>query len=184
MYKHVIFCFIWVFCPTREFSLIWRCHHCRWRAENYDLYSALMAIEQWGFFSVPHPLCHGASIYNGYVRGTATLTPSIWQWICHNLFYNLGLSRPGFEHPTFRMRRESSNRLCYCLGSLLIRIRNDQLICYINNVRPEFRQCQFEQLPPSKSCVLHSGPIDCLFIGVQLYRQWQSYWNKIFDWLT
>ena len=26
---------------------------CRWRASNFGLYSALMAIEQWGFFNVP-----------------------------------------------------------------------------------------------------------------------------------
>ena len=48
--------------------------------------SALMAIEQWGFFSVPHLLWHGPSIvsrllwygpsiYNGYLRGPMSLTP-------------------------------------------------------------------------------------------------------------
>ena len=26
---------------------------CRWRASNFGLYLALMAIEQWGFFNVP-----------------------------------------------------------------------------------------------------------------------------------
>ena len=36
-----------------------------WRAANFDLYPILMAIEQWGFFSVPHLLWHGASVYNG-----------------------------------------------------------------------------------------------------------------------
>ena len=42
---------------------------------NFDLWSALMAIEQWGFFSVPHQLSHRASIYNGQLRGHMTLTP-------------------------------------------------------------------------------------------------------------
>ena len=37
-------------------SLIWRHHHYQWRASNSDLCSALMGIEQWGFFSVPHLL--------------------------------------------------------------------------------------------------------------------------------
>ena len=34
-----------------------------------------MAIEQWGFFSVPHLLWHGASVYNGQLRGPVTLAP-------------------------------------------------------------------------------------------------------------
>ena len=42
--------------PLEKISLIWRRHHCRWRATNFDQCSALMAIEQWGFFSVPHLL--------------------------------------------------------------------------------------------------------------------------------
>ena len=31
--------------------------------------------EQWGFFSVPHLLWHGASVFNGHLRGPVTLTP-------------------------------------------------------------------------------------------------------------
>ena len=34
-----------------------------------------MAIDKSGFFSVPHILWHGASLYNGHLRGPATLTP-------------------------------------------------------------------------------------------------------------
>ena len=36
---------------------------------------ALMAIVQSGFFSVPHLLWHGASVYNGHLRGPMTLSP-------------------------------------------------------------------------------------------------------------
>ena len=61
--------------PLENFSLIWRRHHYRWRAEIFYLCSALMAIEQWGFFCVPHLLWHGASVYNGHLRGPVTLTP-------------------------------------------------------------------------------------------------------------
>ena len=63
------------YCPTPEFSLTWRRHHCRWRAANFDLCSALMAIEQWGFFNVPHLLQHGPTVYNGHHHGPVTLTP-------------------------------------------------------------------------------------------------------------
>ena len=62
--------------PLENFSLIWRRH--RWRAANFDLCSALMAIEQSGFLSVPYLLWHGASVYNlYYLRGPATLSPII-----------------------------------------------------------------------------------------------------------
>ena len=42
---------------------------------NFDLCSVLMAIEPWGFFSVPHLLWHGASVYDGHLRGPVTLAP-------------------------------------------------------------------------------------------------------------
>ena len=40
-------CFI---VPLENFSLIWRWHHYWRRVENFDLCSALTAIEQWEFF--------------------------------------------------------------------------------------------------------------------------------------
>ena len=61
--------------PLENFSLICRRHHNWWRVANFDLCSALMAIEQWGFFSVPHLLWHGVSVYNYHLRGPVPLTP-------------------------------------------------------------------------------------------------------------
>ena len=67
--------FVWgFFVQLDNFSLIWRHHNCRWRAANFDLCSALVAIDQWGFFSVPQLLWHGASVNNGHLRGPVTLT--------------------------------------------------------------------------------------------------------------
>ena len=40
------------FIPLENYSLIWRRHHYQWRTANFDLSLALMAIEQWGFFSM------------------------------------------------------------------------------------------------------------------------------------
>ena len=60
---------------SRIFSLIWRRHHDRWRAANFGLCPALVAIEQWGFFSVPHLLWHWISVYNSHLQETVTLTP-------------------------------------------------------------------------------------------------------------
>ena len=59
--------------PFEKFSLIWRSHHFQWRAAKFYLCSAL-SIEQWGFFSVPHLLWHGSSIYKGNLQGPVTLT--------------------------------------------------------------------------------------------------------------
>ena len=64
--------------PLASFSLNGRRHYYRWRAANFDLYLALMAIEQReqrGFFSVSHLLWHGTSVHNGHTRGLVTLTP-------------------------------------------------------------------------------------------------------------
>ena len=64
-----------IYRPIENFSLIWRRHHYWFRAANFDLCSALEAIEQWGFFSVPHLLWHyWASVYNGHLRGPVTHT--------------------------------------------------------------------------------------------------------------
>ena len=60
--------------PLENFSLICRRHFYRWRAAKFDLFPALMAIEQWGFIRVPHLLWHGSSVYNGHLRGPVTVT--------------------------------------------------------------------------------------------------------------
>ena len=50
--------FGWLVCssvvniPLKNILLIWRRH----RASNFDVYSAFMAIEQWGFFCVPRDI--------------------------------------------------------------------------------------------------------------------------------
>ena len=48
-----------------------------WRAEHFDfdLCFALMAIEQWELFSVPHQLWHGSSVYSDHLPGPVTITP-------------------------------------------------------------------------------------------------------------
>ena len=87
--------------PLENFSLIWRRHHSRWTAANFDLCAALMAIEQWGFFNVPHLLRHGTTVYNGHLRGPVTLTALAERLVVKlslpACFYDLSLSRPGIE---------------------------------------------------------------------------------------
>ena len=73
--KTLLFVCLGIFFPLENSSFIWRCHHYRWRVTIFGLYSALMAIEQWGFLSVPHLLWHGPTLYNGHLWGSLTLTP-------------------------------------------------------------------------------------------------------------
>ena len=62
------------FVTLEKCFLIWRRHHFNWSVTNFNLYSVLMAIKQWGFFIVPHILWHGSTISSGHLRGPLTLT--------------------------------------------------------------------------------------------------------------
>ena len=76
LFLFVLFVSLEFFVPLQIFKLIWRRIHCRWKAANIALYSVLLAIKQWGFFSVPHLLWHEASIHNDHHWGPITLTPN------------------------------------------------------------------------------------------------------------
>ena len=100
--------------PLENFSLVWRHHHCRWRTANFDLCSALMAIEQWGFFNLPHLLWHRASIYNGHLGGPVTLTPFA-EHLAEELS-RLGLSRLDSNTQPSAC---GVNALTHCCGSMV-----------------------------------------------------------------
>ena len=53
------------FVALEKFWHKWRRHHCRQRAADLllDLFLSFMAIEHWGFFSVPHILLYGTFVY-------------------------------------------------------------------------------------------------------------------------
>ena len=88
--------------------------------ENFDLFLALMTIEQRGFLSVHHLLCHESSVYNGHLQGPRTDTHTYCRAFGSRAviacFNDLGLSRLGFEHPSFRLRRELNNPLRHRRG--------------------------------------------------------------------
>ena len=67
-----VFVYLEFIVPLENFSLMWRLHHYRWRAANFDRWSAHMAIEQWGFFV---PAVTRVYLYNGHLRGPVPLTP-------------------------------------------------------------------------------------------------------------
>ena len=65
------------------------------------------------------------------------LFPSIWQWSYHYLFWDLVLSRLGFEHPTFRLRGERSNPMHHRRGHMkcLCIYRGQVKIKMINKIK-------------------------------------------------
>ena len=113
MHIHILFIALYNLCsfvclefivPLENFSLIWRRHHYRWVATKFDLCSVLMAIKQWGFFSVTHLLLwHGASVYDGHLQGPLTHLHrrAFRSAAVTTCFNDYGISRLGFEHPTF-----------------------------------------------------------------------------------
>ena len=64
--------------------------------------SVFMAIEQWGLFSIPHLLRHGAYVHNGCLRGHVTPTP-----IAKRL--EVELSLPVFATWVYRDRASNPN---------------------------------------------------------------------------
>ena len=113
-----LFVCLWVFVPLENFSLVLRRHHCRWRAANFDLCSALIAIEQWGslachtYCDTGHPFIMVISEdpWHNYCRTFSSETVTI-------CFYDLGVSRLGFEHPTFHLQSKRSSPLRHRRGS-------------------------------------------------------------------
>ena len=49
--------------PTRDFFTHIIYHQYLWRAANFDQYSAVIVIKEWGFFRVIHLLWHGSYVY-------------------------------------------------------------------------------------------------------------------------
>ena len=94
--------------PLENFSLIWIRYHYLWKAANFYICSALMTIEQWGFFSVSHLLWHGRYVYhnNGHIMVISWdpwhshLLPNVKQVRCHFQFLWLRPVIAGIWTPT------------------------------------------------------------------------------------
>ena len=61
---------------------------------KFDLYSALMAVEQWGFHNVPHLPFKMVICEDPW---HSHLLPSVWQWNCYYLFLRLRSVAAGFR---------------------------------------------------------------------------------------
>ena len=88
--------------PVENFSLVLRCQHYQWSASNFDLYLAFdIAVEQWGFLSMPHR-CDTGHLFIMVISGPVTFIP-LAKCLAMELSLPVitSLSRLGFEHPTF-----------------------------------------------------------------------------------
>ena len=63
-----------------NFSRIWRCYNNRWSATHLDLFSTLVAIEQWELLSVSLLLDTWQNAYNGHLVGPVILTPIVYRF--------------------------------------------------------------------------------------------------------
>ena len=67
---------VWNFLPHSFYPFTHKVNYHFWsRAANIDTCLTLMAVELWGFSSVPHPVWHVTSVYIGYLQGPMALTP-------------------------------------------------------------------------------------------------------------
>ena len=76
-------CLLEFIVPLENFSLIWRRHHCRWRAANFD-------FDSWPLSSEGSLTCHthcdtGLPFIMIISEDPWHLLPSVWQWSCHYL---------------------------------------------------------------------------------------------------
>ena len=97
---------------SSNFSLIWNRHNAGGdglQSLNYARHSLSLSS---GSFLACHIKCDTKNSLI-MVRGPVTLTPFAERLAAElsSLFYDLYLSRLGFEHPNFRMLDERSNRL-------------------------------------------------------------------------
>ena len=91
------------FVPLENFSFIWRRHHYRWKVSNFDLCSALVTIEQWGFLAC-HTYCDTGHPFIVVITEDlrhSHLLPSVGQWNCHYLYLPLRLVEAGIVCCTF-----------------------------------------------------------------------------------
>ena len=111
--------FFGVFHPIQEFFTHMERHHylCIF---IYVSITRKLYIRYWlnGYWAVrvlhvPHLLWHGASVWNGHIRGSVkhTYSRAFGSGTVSTCFYGLGLLRLEFEHPAFRLRGGCSNWL-------------------------------------------------------------------------
>ena len=123
-YQSIIFVCLVFIVPLENLSLIWRRHNYRRRTANFDLCSTLWSLSSEGYLLwVCLWLFMKLDDYHPFIIVISEdpwhshLLPSVWKRSCLYLFYDLGLTQLGFEHPTCRLRGQRSNPLRHRRGN-------------------------------------------------------------------
>ena len=102
-----LFVCLFVFWPTREFFTQMETSPlpvkgCKsWQSWSFSTRGSLACPT---YYNTGHPFVMVISEDTWH-----NIMPSVWHWAVTTSFYDLGLSRLEFEHPTFRLRDERSN---------------------------------------------------------------------------
>ena len=101
-----IVCLVWVYCSTRTFFTPMETSQLTVKGCKYWPMLCIHGHKAERVLSMLHILWHGASVYNGHLRGPVTLIP-IAKLLAVELslpvFYDLDLLRMEFKHPTFHL---------------------------------------------------------------------------------
>ena len=131
----LLFTYIWGFIFFVPHEKFWFRHY-RWRAANFDLFSALMAI--WPLRSKGILACH--TYCDTRYPFIMVISEHPWHTrVAESYHYVLNdlqwvLSRLGFEHLTFRMQGERSNQVRHRYGCNVFGLVVDYFLC----IRPWF----------------------------------------------
>ena len=187
------------FVPLENFPLIWRSHHCRWRNANFDLCSALMAIDHWRchtYQDTGHPfiIIISEGLWHSHLMPSQCCSGAVF--ICFN---DLRLSRLGFEHPTYRLRVERSNPLRHRRGFKIAKVNRYTTNCAIRSlgliigshwlvIRSLDRKISFSRIPIRlfdfhTVCIIFSvydiwRPLNFLLFSLDFI--WRSIWINLF----
>ena len=120
--------FVFFLVPFENFSLIWIRYHYQWRATRFDQCTALITIEQWGFFSVPHLLWHETSVHTVISEDPwlSHLLSSVWQFRCHYLFYRITIVATGDQTPISCINDQSSSNLATYAAQ-----KTKEILCFV-----------------------------------------------------
>ena len=89
-----------------------------------------LAIEQWGYFSVPHLLWHEASVYNGHLRGPVALALIAERIAVEPSYLFLRLRSAGIRTPILNLSLAGRN--CHGIGIFWNwSLRHDSYYCWM-----------------------------------------------------
>ena len=144
--------------------------------EGLQISTYAQHVEQLRFFSVLHLLRPFIMVISEDLWHS-DLTPSVWQSSCLTCLNDLGMWRPGFEHPNFRLRGERSNPLRYYRADVTEEIMHELITCKM--LWLAYWSRWVTPPPPHKTSNTSGDPKRALlYTGQGKFSNTQHAWNK------